>query len=107
MKGTPIFEIWIKDASTRDSNIALRKAVEAIADADADFRVRVMENGIEYIVDASPGCVRLPAADAERVVNFLLSTGHDVGRRDMSLLSAPSSASRSAARRDYLAGPEK
>lgn len=103
MKEKTIFEIRVKDVSTRDSNIALRKAVEAVAADDPDFHARVTENGVEYIVDASPGCVRLPAADAERVADRLRSLGHDVVTRNLSLARAPSAGPRGAARREYLA----
>ena len=98
-----ISELRVQGASTRDSNIALRKAVEAIAADDPDFHARVTENGVEYIVDASPGCIRLPVADAERVAERLRSQGHDVATRNLSLAIDPSSGPRGAARRDYLA----
>jgi len=103
MKEKTLVEIRVKGASTRDSNIALRKAVEAVAADDPDFHVRMTENGIEYIVDASPGCVRLPTADAERVADRLRSVGHDIATRSLSLAIAPSSGPRGAARREYLA----
>lgn len=104
MQETTLIEIWIKDAATRDSNIALSKAVEAIAANDPGFARRVQENRFQYILDASPGCVQLPPADAERVVNQLRSMGYDIETRDMSLAKKSSSAERSAARRDYLRG---
>jgi hypothetical protein len=102
-KEKTISELRVQGASTRDSNIALRKAVEAVAADDPDFHARVTENGVEYIVDASPGCVRLPVADAERVAEWLRSQGHDVATRNLPLAIAPSSGPRGAARRDYLA----
>ena len=88
MKEKTLVEIRVKGASTRDSNIALRKAVEAVAANDPDFHARMTENGIEYIVDASPGCVRLPVADAERVADRLRSLGHDIATRSLSLAIA-------------------
>lgn len=97
-----LIEIWIKDATPRDSNISLRKAVEAVAASDSDFAARMKQNGIENILDASPGCVRLPPADAERVVNQLRSVGRKVATRDISQVKKTSSRSRSAARRSYL-----
>jgi len=103
MEENQVLELWVRDASTRDSNIALRKAVEAVAAGDPEFHARVIENGVQYIVDASPGCMRLPMADAERVVKQLRSAGHDVASRNMSLAFPTSSRARSSARRNYLA----
>ena len=107
MKEKTLVEIRVKGASTRDSNIALRKAMEAVAADDPDFHARMTENGIEYIVDASPGCVRLPAADAERVADRLRSLGHDVVTRSLSLAISSSSGPRGAARGEYLARRSK
>src|SRR5512140_1528413 len=103
MKEKTLVEIRVKGASTRDSNIALRKAVEAVAADDLDFHARMTENGIGYIVDASPGCVRMPAADAERVADGLGSLGRGVATRSLSPAIAPSCGPRGAARREYLA----
>lgn len=95
-------ELCVSGASTRDSNIALRKALEALAGQDPEFHRRVLKNGIAYIIDASPGCVRLPADDAARVSGQLRAMGHEVTSRDLPLVPIESSSARSAARRDYI-----
>lgn len=100
MEKQELVEVRLQGAGTRASLTALRKAIEAITDENPKFGKRVHANGIPWILDASPGWMRLPPDDAERVMERLRADGHEPVSRP--LPPPPTAAERSAARSTYL-----
>lgn len=97
-----LVEIGIKGLTSNAATRALGKTIAAMADEDAEFGRHLLRHGDRYILASSPGWMRLPPDDAERVMERLRANGHEPVSRPLPPPATP--AERSAARSAYIRG---